>query len=106
MRINPLNASALIIPFILTQCTTSLQEIATPTPTLEMAEIAKVPYASLQEGHRIYLSNCNQCHEHKLPDTTDIPGYHAKIHQMADLAVLSESEEKNLQLYLDQFTDR
>ena len=82
------------------------QSIATPKPTPQMAAVSGKPFAKLQNGHEIYQQKCAQCHVHRLPVTAGLPEWHQKIEGMATKAQLSEEEEKNLQLYLDEFSDR
>lgn len=85
---------------------TGSSSIATPTPTPQMAKVSGKPYLALKRGHLVYQNNCAKCHEHRLPDTVILPKWHAKVSAMSSLAGLSSEDEKALQLYLDEFTDR
>ena len=80
--------------------------IATPKPTPQMAAVSGKSYAGLKKGHEIYQEKCAQCHAHRLPSTAGLPEWHRKIESMAMKAQLSAEDERMLQLYLDEFTDR
>jgi len=82
------------------------QSIATPKPTPQMAEVSGKSYVALKEGHGIYQNKCSQCHVHRLPSTAGLPDWHRTVKSMATKALLSPEEEKVLQLYLDEFSDR
>ena len=82
------------------------QSIATPKPTPKMAEVSGKSFASLKQGHEIYQEKCAQCHVHRLPSTAGLPEWHRKVNSMATKAQLSSEDEKLLQLYLDEFSDR
>jgi len=84
----------------------SLQDVATPKPTPKMAELSGKPYGALKEGYEVYMERCSQCHEHHLPSSATLPGYHKKVSSMATRAGLTKAQEKSLQLYLDEFVDR
>lgn len=87
-------------------CQHSLQNVATPTPTKAGATLSGKSYESLQNGHSVYMTQCSQCHQHRLPNTTTLPAWHAKVSSMAENAGLSKSDEKDLQAYLGEFSDR
>jgi cytochrome c5 len=82
------------------------RSIATPKPTPQMAEVSGKPYAALKKGHEIYQEKCSQCHVHRLPSTAGLPDWHRKVKSMATKAQLSSEDEKFLQVYLDEFSDR
>lgn len=82
------------------------QDIATPEPSPMMAEVSGKPLDQLKEGHEIFRTHCVQCHENRIPSTVTLPEYHQKISVMAGRAQLTPSQEKALQLYLDEFSDR
>ncbi|MGJ8697654.1 MAG: hypothetical protein ACSHYF_15155 [Verrucomicrobiaceae bacterium] len=82
------------------------QSIATPKPTRKMAEVSGKSFTTLKEGQGVYARHCAQCHEHRLPSSASLPQWHDQISTMADLAGISKEEEKSLQIYLDEFTDR
>lgn len=101
--------SALALTLLIISCSqsgTNLQDIATPVPTAQSAQVANLPLAQLQRGHGVYLRHCAQCHEHQLPNTATLPEYHKKVHSMSELAGITKAEEADLQSYLGQFTDR
>ncbi|MDA7907979.1 hypothetical protein N9B19_03780 [Akkermansiaceae bacterium] len=87
-------------------CQSSVQKIATPKPTKANAAVSGKSFATLKRGHGVYLKQCAQCHEHRLPNTISLPAWHGKIDKMSDLAGLSKAEEEDLQAYLDEFSDR
>jgi len=93
---------------IFVSCVSSsdIHEIVTPKPTLKMAKVSGKSYDTLKQGHQIYHQNCAQCHEHRLPDTANVPAWHDKISKMATRAALTKDEKIALQSYLDEFTDR
>ena len=91
--------------FVLLSCVDQ-QEVATPTPTAKMARVSGKPFDRLKEGHRIYRVHCVRCHENRLPSTVTLPEYHEKISVMSGRAGLTPEQEKSLQLYLDEFSDR
>ena len=82
------------------------QSIATPKPTPQMAEVSGKLYAALKKGHEIYQEKYSQCHVHRLPSTAGLPDWHRKVKSMATKAQLSSEDEKFLQVYLDEFSDR
>lgn len=82
------------------------QSIATPKPTPQMAAVSGKSYESLKQGHEVYQQKCAQCHVHRLPVSATLPEWHQKIGVMATKALLTTGEEKSLQLYLDEFSDR
>ena len=100
-----LRFALLLTSFIIWACQ-NVQDIVTPAPTPEMAKVSGKPYFQLKEGYGVYMKSCAQCHERRLPSSTTLPDWHDKVSSMSALAGISKEEEKSLQVYLDQFTDR
>lgn len=92
--------------FFFLSCENSLRHIATPTPTEKGAAVSGKSYESLRNGHSVYMLHCAQCHTHRLPNTSTLPAWHATISSMAENAGLSAADEKDLQAYLGEFSDR
>ena len=95
--------------FLLIACSTptaSLDDIATPRPTAEMARVSNLPLDKLVRGYDIYQRQCSECHEERLPSTANFADFQKEVHSMAKLAKLTVAEEDDLQTYLDQFDDR
>ena len=82
------------------------QSIATLKPTQYMAEVSGKSYAALKKDHKIYQAKCSQCHVQRLPSTAGLPEWHRKVKSMATKAQLSSEDEKFLQVYQDEFSDR
>ena len=91
---------------MLVSCQSSIREIATPEPTPAHAKASGKPLETLVRGRGVYMRHCAQCHEHRLPNTATFPEWHAKIETMSELAGLPASEQKDLQVYLGEFSDR
>ncbi|MGC6582342.1 MAG: hypothetical protein ACON4K_08470 [Akkermansiaceae bacterium] len=83
-----------------------VQEVATPIPSPQMAEVSGKSYQRLKQGHGVYMRHCAQCHEHRLPLSGSLPEWHDKVSSMSALAGISRDDEHSLQVYLDEFTDR
>jgi len=71
-----------------------------------MAEVSRKPYAALKKGHKICQEKCSQCHAQRRPSTAGLPEWHHKVNSMATKAQLSSEDEKFLQVYLNEFSDR
>lgn len=83
-----------------------VQDIATPKPTSQMAKASGKSLPELKRGHGVYMRYCSQCHEHRVPSSTTLPGWHGKVSAMSALAGVSKEEESALQSYLGEFSDR
>lgn len=92
--------------FGLVSCQTPIQNIATPVPTEAHAKVSGKPLPVLKRGYGVYMKQCAQCHEHRLPNTVSLPAWHAKIDTMSGLAGLSKTDQEDLQFYLSEFSDR
>ncbi len=90
----------------LLSCQNSTRMIATPIPTKKMAKVTGKPFLDLKRGHGVYMRQCAQCHEHRLPNTVTVPAWHDKVDSMSALAGLSKKERADLQSYLSEFSDR
>ncbi|MDB4141962.1 hypothetical protein N9162_00395 [bacterium] len=84
----------------------NVADVVTPEPSPQMAKASGKSYSDLKEGHGVYMKQCAQCHEHRVPSSTTLPEWHDKVSAMSAIAGLSKVEEKSLQTYLDEFTDR
>ena len=87
-------------------CQSHVHKIATPVPTAAQARVSGKSLPTLKRGYGVYMKHCAQCHEHRLPNTVTLPEWHAKIDTMSHLAGLSQIEQRDLQEYLGEFSDR
>ena len=69
-------------------------------PTQAMATSTKSDLAEIGEGHAIYMRQCSQCHEAKLPATIPSDAWHVIVPGMAWNAGLSKSEEAKVHSYI------
>lgn len=70
------------------------------TPTKEMAAATNSNLSEIGEGHAIYMRQCSQCHEPKLPSTIPSKAWHVIVPGMAWNAGLSKSEETKVHNYI------
>jgi cytochrome c5 len=71
-----------------------------------MAQASGKPYPKLKRGHGVYMRQCAQCHEHRIPSSATLPEWHDKVSAMSMRAGISKEEERDLQIYLGEFSDR
>ena len=69
-------------------------------PTQKMAIATQTDLKDLGEGHAIYMRQCSQCHEAKLPASIPSKSWHVIVPGMAWNAGLSEEEEKLVHTYI------
>ncbi|MGJ8655921.1 MAG: hypothetical protein ACSHX6_05660 [Akkermansiaceae bacterium] len=69
-------------------------------PTQKMATATNTDLKDLGEGHAIFMRQCSQCHEPKLPATIPSEAWHVIVPGMAWNAGLSEIEEKSVHAYI------
>ena len=69
-------------------------------PTKEMAAATNTDLAKIGEGHAIYMRQCSQCHEAKLPSTIPSEAWHEIVPGMAWNAGLSKTEEAKVHSYI------
>lgn len=71
-----------------------------PNPSKEMAAKSKIPLKTLQRGHEVYMLNCGQCHNYKLPEKIDIEDWEDAMPKMIDHAGLESADEKAVLSYV------
>jgi cytochrome c5 len=71
-----------------------------PNPSQEMAAKSKTPLKTLQRGHEVYMLNCGQCHEYKLPEKIDIEDWEDAMPKMIGHAGLERADEKAVLEYV------
>ncbi len=69
-------------------------------PSKAMADATNSDLAEIGEGHAIYMRQCSQCHEAKLPDTIPSEAWHDIVPGMAWNAGLSKTEEAKVHSYI------
>lgn len=83
-------ASAITLS-IITAC--SLQHPNDPfAPTSAMAKSSGKPLADLGRGHAIFMRQCSQCHDKRIPNEIPTGEWHKIVPGMAWNAGLSEEE--------------
>jgi len=98
MPIMKYGLAALLGCLIAAGCAT--QNANAPKPTQEMADRAKLPLATIREGHSVYLRKCGECHELMLPDRVTDSDWHVVVPGMAWNAGISRQEEDAVLQYL------
>ncbi|OYV05617.1 MAG: hypothetical protein CFE26_10640 [Verrucomicrobiales bacterium VVV1] len=71
-----------------------------PNPSQEMAKKSKTPLKTLERGHEVYMLNCGQCHEYKLPEKIDIEDWEDAMPKMIGHAGLERADEKAVLEYV------
>lgn len=69
-------------------------------PTRAMALATNSDLREIGEGHAIYMRQCSQCHEAKLPATIPSKAWHVIVPGMAWNAGLSKAEEDKVHSYI------
>lgn len=69
-------------------------------PSSAMAKQSGIPLNELGEGHAIFLRQCSQCHEQRIPNYITADEWHVVVPGMAWNAGLSEKEESLVTKYL------
>lgn len=76
---------------VITAC--SMQHSSDPfAPTPAMAKSAGKPLADLGKGHAIFMRQCSQCHDKRIPNEIPTGEWHKIVPGMAWNAGLSEEE--------------
>ena len=65
-----------------------------------MAVATNSDLKEIGEGHAIYMRQCSQCHEAKLPATIPSEAWHVIVPGMAWNAGLSKAEEDKVHSYI------
>ena len=73
-------------------------------PTRAMALATNSDLREIGEGHAIYMRQCSQCHEAKLPATIPSKAWHVIVPGMAWNAGLNKEDEKAIMVYLAAIT--
>ena len=76
------------------------QQTNNNAPTQAMASATQTKLSDLGEGHAIYMRQCSQCHEAKLPETIPSKAWHVIVPGMAWNAGLSKEEEAKVHTYI------
>ena len=71
-----------------------------PSPSKEMAAKSKTPLKTLQRGHEVYMLNCGQCHQYKLPEKIDIEDWEDAMPKMIGHAGLEHADETAVLAYV------
>lgn len=69
-------------------------------PTQAMAEKARVPVATLQRGHSVYIRKCGECHELMMPADVSKADWHVVVPGMAWNAGISRADEDAVLQYI------
>jgi mono/diheme cytochrome c family protein len=69
-------------------------------PTKAMAAATNSDLAEIGEGHAIYMRQCSQCHEAKLPSSIPSKAWHVIVPGMAWNAGISPAEEAKVHSYI------
>ena len=75
-----------------------VQDIATPVPSSQMVQVSGEPYPKLKKGHGVYMRQCAQCHEHRIPFSATFSEWHDKVSAMSMRAAISKEEERFVNL--------
>jgi mono/diheme cytochrome c family protein len=77
---------------VITACTVPNSDPFAPTPAL--AKQSGIPLENLGKGHAIFMRQCTQCHEKRIPNEIPTKEWHTIVPGMAWNAGLSKEEEK------------
>lgn len=77
---------------VITACSVQNNDPFAPTPTL--AAQSNIPLEDLGKGHAIFMRQCMQCHEKRIPNEIPTKEWHSIVPGMAWNAGLSKEEEK------------
>lgn len=69
-------------------------------PSPEMAEASNLPIEDLGKGHAIFMRQCTQCHEQRIPNEIPTKEWHKIVPGMAWNAGLSKEEERLVTEYV------
>lgn len=69
-------------------------------PSPELAASSGTPLTELQEGHAIFMTQCSQCHEQRIPNKIPTAEWHKIVPGMAWNAGLSKQEESKVMKYI------
>lgn len=69
-------------------------------PSAEMAKTANKPIEDLGKGHAIFMRQCTQCHEQRIPNEIPTKEWHKIVPGMAWNAGLSQEEERLVTEYV------
>ena len=84
---------------LLASCTSDLAD-GPFAPTAELAEKTNTPIEALGKGHSIFMRQCSQCHEQRIPNQIPTKEWHIITPGMAWNAGLSKEEEQLVTKYL------
>ena len=69
-------------------------------PTAQMAKSADKPLADLGKGHGIFMRQCSQCHDKRIPNQIPTREWHKIVPGMAWNAGLSAEERRLVTDYI------
>lgn len=91
--------SAAVVLSALSACT--LQKSNDPfSPTSQMAKSANKPIADLGKGYGIFMRQCSQCHDKRIPNQIPTKEWHKIVPGMAWNAGLSVEERRLVTDYI------
>lgn len=91
---------ALVLIFLISCSTSSLDESGLPQPHPELAAKAGITLDAMGEGYWIFSRKCMECHEAKLPAGSLEGQWHPVVAGMSGNAGLSASEEAAIVNYV------
>lgn len=92
-------APAAAVILLLGACTAhTLTDKFAPTP--QLARSSGVSLSDLQDGHAIFMTQCSQCHEQRIPNAIPTEEWHKIVPGMAWNAGLSKEEQSKVEKYI------
>ena len=85
-------SSALLLSFIVACTNGHSNDPFAPSP--ELAKLSGKPIEDLGKGHSIFMRQCMQCHEKRIPNEIPTEEWHVIVPGMAWNAGLSPEEER------------
>lgn len=90
----------IILPLFLLAACTALKTSDKFAPTPALAAASGTSLTDLQEGHAIFMVQCSQCHEQRIPNALTSDEWHTVTPGMAWNAGLSKAQEAQVTKYL------
>lgn len=81
-------------------CVDPAANVKPPLPDVSMAKKSGTPVETLGRGYSVYLTQCAQCHELKMPRDMRVEEWHTIVPGMAWNAGLNQTDEKAVVAYL------
>lgn len=92
MKLSTLICSGIFLSIIVACTNTHSNDPFAPTP--ELAKLSGKPIEDLGKGHSIFMRQCMQCHEQRIPNEIPTKEWHVIVPGMAWNAGLSPEEER------------